>query len=262
MQPRAVDIEAGEGPTRTSRVIGTGAPRRRPRARRPALALFAAFSLVGCTLAFLVIAGRAGEPTRPALALARSIPPGETLTADHLRPVSVGDGNQLRGVRPEDAERLLGRVALVGMAEGTLLDPAFFAPDSALAPGQAVVGVTVKPGEGPRRSLQRGDTLLLVGVPPSDLAGVPGESGASTAWWGEVFDAAPIETADAAFGATAVSVRVAEAYAPEVAAAAAAGRLRLVLVAQIGPLDERPAFVAPPGPPAVADDASIDATAP
>lgn len=248
MDSRALDIETPEA--RAGNGARAWRPRRSPRRtppsgrRRVGLALFAAFSLLGFSLGFMLLARPEGS-TRPALSLARAIDAGDALSRNDVAEVEVGGGSALRVIAPGEASSLLGRVALVAMDEGTLLDPAFFAEKSALRPGEALVGVTVDPGEGPRRALRPGDPLLLVAVTPPELAAPDAPTGGHAAWWGEVFDATAIESVEGVAGATAVSVKVAEAFAPAVADAAAAGRLRLVLVAAIGPLDAAPAFVDP-----------------
>jgi hypothetical protein len=99
-----------------------------------------------------------------------------------------------------------------------------------LEPGEGVVGLALTPGEYPTPLLSPGDVVdvvLTADGPSGPDAAATGERVAGSA---EVFDVAELGTQGGRF----ISLRMPVGAAVEVAGAAAAGRVRLVLVSGVG----------------------------
>ncbi len=195
------------------------------RARVPELVVGAAL-MVGFALA-AVLWHMSAIDKEPALALAAPISRGEAVEAADLRIVYVASDDPIARLGEGDAQELVGRVAVSDLPAGTLLTSGILAPRLTLAPGEGLVGLALDPGQVPASALASGDMVNVI-------AG-PGEGGA--------LQAEDRSTAVLASGATVyatedlraegrrfVSVKLPEADANRVAAAAERGPVRLVLV--------------------------------
>ncbi len=200
------------------------------RARVPELVVGAAL-MVGFALA-AVLWHMSATDKEPALALAAPISRGEAIEAADLRVVYVASDGPIARLGEREAQELVGRVAVSDLPAGTLVTSGILAPRLTLAPGEGLVGLALDPGQVPSSELAVGD---LVNV----IAG-PGEGGALQ---GGALQAEDRPTAVLASGATVyatedlraegrrfVSVKLPEADANRVAAAAERGPVRLVLV--------------------------------
>lgn len=199
---------------------------RRPRATWIALGLvlLLTFGLSGAVTVARV-ADRA-----PVLALATSIDRGEELTATHLTVVNVGADEGVAVVPAADRDEILGRTVAARLEAGTILAPSQFLDGPQVGPGQAVVGLALAPGEYPTSRLRPGEHVIVVRSPPASSAlqraDKPSDVLAEDV---EVFSVEPLsDTARTLM----VSVTVPRDVAPEITSAAAAGRIRLVLVAR------------------------------
>lgn len=238
--------QTDEGIALNERASGDGRqamPRRfrsAPRRRMLSWVVLGTLGAVLFALAFASWAGSQDERVR-VLALRVDVAAGERLEPDHITEARVAaDGGGL--VAADNAARLVGRTAMIDLPEGSLLSEALFAPSRRVGPGEAVVGVALDPADLPVPTLAPGEGLLLVRTPPPETAGLSdADASDMLAWWGEVFDVTAPPDAVAPGQRVTVSLRVAEAYAPAVATAAATGQLRLVLVTAPGPLAETPA---------------------
>lgn len=159
----------------------------------------------------------------PALAAAAHLDRGEVIDSADVRVVYVSSDDALARLDSSQLDRVVGRVALVEVAEGTLLTPSLVAESAALNAGDGVVGLSLDPGAYPARGLAPGDRVHVVRT--ADVAGLDAEPSV-IARDATVFDVDEL-TSDRLL----VSILTTEGDAEAVAASAGAGGLRLVLVA-------------------------------
>jgi len=184
--------------------------------------LVAVSALVGVVL-FSRAAAR-----EPVLALANPIERGEVVAADDLMVVYVASDDPISSLPPDAAAGLVGLTAVADLEPGTLLTPAYFVSRSLLDAGEGVVGMALAPGEYPTLLLAPGDRVdvVLTSRTPSDEGFTDTEAVVTSA---EVFDVAELGTRGDRF----ISLRLPAQDAAKVAGAAAAGRVRLVLVSGV-----------------------------
>ena len=203
----------------------SGGGSRRPRLSWLALGLVA---LIAFGLAGAVTVARVAD-REPVLALAQDVERGEPLTSAHLIEVRVGSDDGVRLVDASQRGELIGLVATSRLEAGTLLGPGMFRDGPSIQPGESVVGLALGPGEYPTSSLRPGDRVVVVRTPePLGPAGQDAEGPAVLVDPAEVWAVEPLsDTARTMM----VSIVVPDDRAAEVSAAAAAGLVRLVLVA-------------------------------
>jgi hypothetical protein len=196
------------------------------RRRRPGLwAAGAALIAVG-GLGAAALVGQAGDRVE-VLAVARTVPVGQTIGEEDLRVARVAADPALRPVAVADRARVVGRLAAVELRPGALLTAAEVTDEAVPAAGQQVVGVAVRPGLMPARGVRPGDEVLLVPVPGDQTRA--GEDSAAPA--GEPVPARVVRAGPADVdGVSTVDVVVSEALGPRVAAVASTGRVALVLL--------------------------------
>lgn len=197
---------------------------RRPRATWIALALVL---LLGFGLLGAVTVARVADRT-PVLALAEPIERGEELTASHLTVLNVGADEGVTFVPASDRDAILGRTAAAGLEPGTILTPGQFLDGPEVGPGQAVVGLALAPGEYPTSSLRPGDHVIVVRSPLPNSAGDRTEEPPDVL--AEDVEIFSVESLSDTARTLMVSVTVPREVAPDITSAAAAGRIRLVLV--------------------------------
>lgn len=159
----------------------------------------------------------------PALVLTTKVERGATISPEAVRVGYVSSDTALDRLGVEQLQSVVGRVALVDLAPGTLLTNGVVADTAAVGDGQAVAGLALDPGAYPARGLTPGDRVNV--IRSADAADLE------------------VEPAAVARGATVIAVEelpsdrllvtllAAEGDAERVAAAAGAGGLRLVVVA-------------------------------
>jgi hypothetical protein len=113
---------------------------------------------------------------------------------------------------------------------GTILTPAHFVSRTVLDVGEGVVGLALGPGEYPTPMIAAGDVVdvVVTGRDPVESDATAGDAVVGSA---VVFDVAELGTQGDRF----ISLRMPAEAAAEVAGAAASDRVRLVLVAGVGP---------------------------
>lgn len=181
------------------------------------VAVFAA--VLGALLFASVLSGL--DHRRSVLAVARTVPAGDVLTDEDLRPVKVGADPGLALVNANARHQVVGRVAAVPLVAGSLLTAAQVGSAN-LDQGEAVVGVVLEPGRYPP-GLRAGDRVTVVSAPGSAVISTQPPMSLT---------AGLIESADAAQGSGGIVARLrlpADA-APAVAGEAAAHRVTLILV--------------------------------
>lgn len=160
----------------------------------------------------------------PALALATSVARGDTIDAEDLRVMYVASDDPLARLDDSQSDRVVGRVALIDLAVGTLLTPALVADAAALHSGDGVVGLALDPGQYPALALAPGDRVNVVRSAEADTAAVADDELVV------VRGATVFAVDELASDRKLVSILAGEADADAVAAASN-GSLRLVLVA-------------------------------
>lgn len=197
------------------------------RRRRLSLAVLAVLMAVGSALVFAVLWMNAGD-RRPVLAVVAPVAAGQAIEDADLGVVRVSVDPLLDPLPADARSEIVGQVAAVDVAAGTLLTAVQLGGDDALQPGQALVGLALRGGQVPTTA-QPGDRVEVIQTAPAGASadGSPDGLGQVLAA-GEVF---AIESTGDAAGGVLVSLRVAEQDAPSVAGAAAADRVSLVLVA-------------------------------
>lgn len=219
----------GNGSTRTEperlRMDPTARAGRRPRTSWIALGLLV---LVGFGLFGAITVARVAE-REPVLALAQPIQRGEQLTAAHLAVVNVGTDDAVALVGAADRDGLLGLTATAGLEAGTLVTRSQFAEGPTVAAGFSVVGLALEPGEYPTATMRPGDLVVIVRTPAATPLEREDSEATVLVESAEVF---AIETLSETARTVMVSIVVPEGMVPDIAAAAAAGRVRLALVGE------------------------------
>lgn len=163
----------------------------------------------------------------PALAIATSVERGETIAADDVEVVYLASDAPVERLDGSQMDEVVGRVALVDLAAGTLLSRSVVADRPALVEGEGVVGLSLEPGGYPAMGLSPGDHVNIVRA--TDTTSPP-EDGDAT---GEVViatDATVFAVEELPSNRRLISILAEEADADAVAAAAGTGTLRLVQV--------------------------------
>jgi hypothetical protein len=169
----------------------------------------------------------------PALAVTNAVARGDVIAASDLRIVYVASDDQLARMTAAESATVVGRVALVDLAPGTLLTPAVVADAAALKAGDGVAGLALDAGQYPALGLAPGDRVNVVAS-----GGTAATTGTSPGAQVIARGATVFRVEDLASDRKLVSILTSEADAEAVAAAAGsgtggsgAGGLRLVLVA-------------------------------
>ena len=186
--------------------------------------LIAVFLVAISALVTVVLFSRAAA-REPVLALAQPVERGQVVGSGDLMVVYVATDDPIATLSSEAASGLVGLTAVADLEAGTILTPAHFVSRSLLDAGEGVVGLALSPGEYPIPLLAPGDLVDVVLADPVSVeaGGAAADAVVASA---EVFDVAELGTQGDRF----VSLRMNAEAASEVARAAAAGRVRLVLV--------------------------------
>lgn len=169
----------------------------------------------------------------PALAVVATVERGDVISADDLRVVYVSSDDAVARMSESQMTEVVGRVALVDLAPGTLVTRSVVADRPTLEQGEGIVGLSLDPGGYPDLGLAPGDRVNIV---RSGDAAAP-EAAADSADDGEpssgnviAREATVVSVEELTGDRRLVSVLTTEADAEAVAAAAGSGSLRLVQV--------------------------------
>ena len=156
------------------------------------------------------------------LSIVKPVPAGEVITDRDLAIVELAGLKD--GIPASDANRIVGRSALVGLVEGQILTPGMLTTTPVPAAGERVIGVQLDATRAPG-GLMPGDKVVVVAVPPSGDPSTPDELDEPEVLAAEaaVASAVPVEGAG-----TRLTLVVPQEVADRVAAYAAAGRVALV----------------------------------
>jgi Flp pilus assembly protein CpaB len=162
----------------------------------------------------------------PALAVVGSVERGDTITAADVKVIYVSSDDALARLPGSQLTQVVGQVALVDLAPGTLLSRSVVADRPSLDPGEGVVGLPLEPGGYPSLGLAPGDRVSVIRT--AEPAAVDGDGESA-----EVVltrDATVFSVEELASDRRLVSIVAPEGDAEAVAAASGSGSLRLVLV--------------------------------
>lgn len=200
----------------------TPAPEPAGRRNRARMAL-GVVVLVLCVLGAITLYGNASDRIE-VLAVRRSVAPGQQITAEDVRSVSISSDSTLQTLSASQRSDVIGQIAAVGLVPGSLLAPTQISDGPRVPAGTVITGATLKPGQFPI-GLRAGDNVLLIETPLATATGAaaePLERGSA-----RVLD---VEELDDASATIAVSLVVPDDAASPVASAGAGGRLTLVVV--------------------------------
>ena len=115
-----------------------------PRRRRPAMAALGVLVVLGCAgVSGALVLG--SDETTPVLTLTRAVPPGHVITSRDLASAEIS-GTGLTAIAATSRADVVGMTAAVGLVPGTLLSTGMLTDDPVPGPGQAIVGLALKPG--------------------------------------------------------------------------------------------------------------------
>lgn len=196
------------------------------RTRLPELALGLAM-MIGFALTAVLWHMNSTEK-QPALALSRSVDRGQVIEAADLRIVYLASDDRIAHLGKDEAATVIGRIAVSDLPKGILVTRANVADRVVLGAEEGVVGLALDPGQVPAPVLVPGDLVNVVAGGPGGESSPPGAAAANEvlASGATVFAIETLGTQGRKF----VSLKLPEADANRVAAAAQRGPVRLVLV--------------------------------
>jgi hypothetical protein len=227
--------------------------------KSPLMAVISALVVFASIAIFATVYAGAGHQTQ-VLIVTRTIEQGQRITGSALGQASASISGGVSSIPVADAPELSGERAAVTIPSGSLLTTGDVTGAPAIAAGDAVVGLALKPGQLPTVGLAPGDRVMIIqtaspGTPLSGLAASGGDSSAdsdsSSATTGSspdgaesvaggssgvlvsearVFDVESPAAGDSSADSLLVSVEVATTLAADVSTAAAADQVSLVLL--------------------------------
>ena len=190
--------------------------------------LMVAIFLVAVSALVAVVLFSRAAARDPILALANPVERGQVVASDDLMVIYVATDDPIASLPSDAAAGLVGLTAVADLDAGTIVTPAHFVSRSVLDGGDGVVGLALAPGEYPTPLLAPGDAVDVVVTNRSSVG--PGTTTIDTVIaTAVVFDIAELGTRGERF----ISLQMPAGAAAEVAGAAAAGQVRLVLVARL-----------------------------
>ncbi|HEU0131864.1 MAG TPA: SAF domain-containing protein [Mycobacteriales bacterium] len=185
--------------------------------------------LVGL-LVMLLCAALAGtlliraDRRRSVLALAQAVPAGHQVSGGDLRTVRVGSSG-IETVSAQERQHVVGLTAAVDLVAGSLLTPEMLTDQAVPAPGEAVVGLALKPGQLPASGVDPSDRVEIIHTPQ-----VNGDAESADVL---VPSARVLDVhVDGDTGITHVSVVVPEGSAAAVARSASAGEATIAVLSR------------------------------
>jgi hypothetical protein len=160
------------------------------------------------------------------LVIAQNVPVGHTITIDDLAGVDLSVDPQVAAFTVEQQGEVIGKVALVDLAKGTLVNPSQVGQSPVLTAGQVLVPLQLKPGQLPAVGVSPGERVLLVATPVDTAAATAAGTPA------DPIEASVAESGvpDAATGVTVVDVLVPQDAGVSLARMAASGNVTVVVL--------------------------------
>ena len=138
------------------------------------------------------------------LVIAQNVAVGHKITVDDLAGADLTVDPRVAAFTVGQQDQVIGQVALVDLAKGTLVNPSQVGQSPLLTSGQVLVPLQLKPGQLPAVGLAPGQRVLLVAT-AADTA-----QGAATGGGADPIEASVAESGvpDPSTGVTVVDVRV------------------------------------------------------
>lgn len=146
--------------------------------------------MIGLGLALTALGGlgavwlaSTGTGTTAVVGVAHEVRAGQVIQRQDLVSVEIATGSALRAVPVQRAEDVVGKRTLVRLLPGSLINPDAVADKLVPAPGQALVGLSLAPGQRPAVPMDAGDPVEIVytpgsqDTPSSDATQVPSVRG-------------------------------------------------------------------------------------
>jgi hypothetical protein len=137
------------------------------------------------------------------LVITRDVAVGQRITTDDLAGADLTLDPRVAAFTVQQQGEVIGKVALVELAKGTLVNPSQVGASASLNAGQVLVPLQLKPGQLPAVGVVPGQPVLLVATPVDTAAGAP--AGTADPILASVAESG---VPDAATGVTVVDVRV------------------------------------------------------
>lgn len=164
----------------------------------------------------------------PALAVVGTVERGDVIAADDLRVVYAASDDSVARLDEAQMSQVVGRVAAVDLAPGTLISRSLVAERPTVAADEGVVGLALEPGGYPAMGLSPGDRVNVVRTVDPTVTSADGGDGPEVVI---ARDATVFAVEELPSDRRLISILAPEGDAEAVAAAAGSGSLRLVLVA-------------------------------
>ena len=232
------------------------------------LVLVASVALIGASIAAFAAIYSGADHKVPAIVVVRPVAQGQLLTAADLGEADVAVSGGVDIVPVAEATLVSGKRAAAAIPSGSLLTMGDLTGAPAIAAGDAVVGVALKDGAYPASGLSPGDQVMVVqtaapgsavAVPPTGSS-TPTSASPLTTGTGVTISGTSAAGTDSVilvqqadvFAVTAppsssgtysllVSIEVSGSVAAEVATAATAGQVGLVLLPRVAGAASTPA---------------------
>lgn len=161
------------------------------------------------------------------LVIAQNVPAGHTITVDDLAGADLTLDPRVAAFTVERQGEVIGKVALVELAKGTLVNASQVGSSPALVAGQVLVPLLLKPGQLPVVGVAPGQRVLLVATPADTGPGAAALGGPT-----DPIEARIAESGepDPATGVRVVDVRVPQEAGVALARMAASGSLTVVVL--------------------------------
>lgn len=134
--------------------------RRHPTARNRGRMAAGVFALALAALLAVLVYGNVGE-RHAVLAVARTVDPGQVITAEDLKVVRVASDPDVHTVASSERSTVIGQRASIRLLPGSLLSPEAVTKGDVIGAGFSVIGAIVKPGQYPL-GLRSGDEVDVV----------------------------------------------------------------------------------------------------
>ena len=160
------------------------------------------------------------------LVIAQNVAVGHKITVGDLAGADLSVDPRVAAFAVEQQDQVIGKVALVDLAKGTLVNPSQVGQSPLLTAGQVLVPLQLKPGQLPAVGLAPGQRVLLVATTADTAQGAPAGGAA------EPIEATVSESGvpDPSTGVTVVDVRVPQDAGVVLARMAAGGNVTVVVL--------------------------------
>jgi SAF domain-containing protein len=102
------------------------------------------------------------EARQPVLAMRNAVRRGEVVRREDLMVVELNADTRLATIPDKESGRAIGKIAAADLAAGAVVSPDQFTETAPIKDGEAIVGMTLEPGEVPTATMRPGDTVQVV----------------------------------------------------------------------------------------------------